>query len=141
VNDHWITATSGTSGSFLAPSSVTETVPVYQTISQANGQGYDSANDFAPTASTNSTVTTSGTNETTGYCADSVLHNALAEAACVQGITGVSYNATNHTVVYPANAAVARLSSGSWNVGAYQFSSTSVSSPPSPPTNLKATVN
>src|SRR5581483_7120859 len=123
VNDHWIVAGTGPSASFSGPSYVTETVPVYQTISAANGQGYKSANDFSPTASSNATVAASGTNETTGYCADSVLHNAAAEAACTMGITGVSYNAANHTVVYPAYAPVSRPSSGAWNVGAFQFGS------------------
>jgi len=138
VNDHWIVAGTGPSASFSGPSYVTETVPVYQTISAANGQGYNSADDFSPKASTNTTVTTSGTNETTGYCADSVLHNAAAEAACTMGITGVSYNSTNHTVAYPAFAPVARPSSGGWNVGAYQFGvGTSL---PNPPTNLSIVV-
>lgn len=139
VNDHWIVAGTGPSASFSGPNYVTETVPVYQTISAANGQGYNSSNDFSPTASSNATVAASGTNETAGYCADSVLHNAAAEAACTMGITGVSYNATNHTVVYPAYAPVSRPSSGSWNVGAFQFGSGSGSAP-LPPTNVTVTV-
>ncbi|MDE3178646.1 MAG: hypothetical protein KGM47_03215, partial [Acidobacteriota bacterium] len=70
-----------------------------------------------------------------GYCADSVLHNAAAEAACKQGITGVSYNQTNHAVVYPAFPAVLRPATGAWQVGAsVKGPSTQVD----PPSNLTA---
>jgi hypothetical protein len=136
VNNHWIGAT-GISQAFQNTGTVTETSAVYMSAATATTQGYTTANDFAPTASGNSTVTASGTNETTGYCADSVLHNALAEAYCVEGTTkGCAYNSTNHTVSCPDVLAVARLSSGAWNVGAYQYSS---STPVSPPTSLTAT--
>ncbi len=122
VNDYWIT-NAGTSYTAVIGNlnAVTESTPVYQTLSIANAQGYTGSNDFSPTSSSNATVTASGTNETTGYCADSVLHNAAAETACTQGITGVSYNSTSHTVVYPAFTAVSRPPSGAWNIGAYQF--------------------
>jgi hypothetical protein len=140
VNNHWITSGTGTSAVFQSPSQVTETTPLYMTVGTASTDSYTVANDFAPTSSSGPTVTASGTNETTGYCADSVLHNAVAEAACVQGITGVSYNSTTHTVVYPANTPVARPSTGAWNVGAYQFSG-STTTTVAPPTSLTATVN
>jgi hypothetical protein len=141
VNNHWITSGTGTSAVFQTPSQVTETGAVYQTISIANGQGYTDTNNFAPTAATNATLTAAGTNETTGYCADSVLHNAAAEAACVAGTTdGCSYNSTSHTISCPDITAVARPSSGTWNVGAYQYSSSATSPTPNNPTNLTATV-
>ncbi|HEV2500908.1 MAG TPA: hypothetical protein VGY31_15155 [Terriglobia bacterium] len=139
VNNHWITNNgTGTSAAFdwTGGSSVTESTSVYQTLSTANGQGYTSASDFSPTSSSGATVTASGTNETTGYCADSVLHNTAAEAACKEGITGVSYNQTNHTVVYPAFPATPRPATGAWEVGAYQFGGASAVNPP---TSLTAT--
>jgi hypothetical protein len=140
VNNHWI-SNSGTtlSAVFTDSALVTESSTLYQTLSTANGQGYTSPNDFSPTSASGGTVTYSGTNETTGYCADSVLHNAAAEAACVQGITGVSYNSTNHTVVYPAFPAVSRPATGAWQVGAYQNGGSSAQV--SPPTGLVATVH
>ena len=131
VNNHWIT-TGSESSIFSGTSSVTETTPVYMTPTTATSQGYTSANDYAPTLATNSTVTASGTNETSGYCVDAVLHNALAEAACLAGTTnGCSYNTSNHTVSCPAITANARLSA--WNMGAYQFASGAA---PAPPTNV-----
>jgi len=136
VNNHWITSDPS---AFSVPSEVTETAPVYQTLSTANSQGYSAANDFTPISSSAATVTANGTNETTGYCADSVLHNAAAEAACKQGITGVSYNQANHTVVYPAFAPTPRPATGAWNVGAYQFGGSN-SNTVNQPTNLTATV-
>jgi hypothetical protein len=137
VNNHWVVnGGSSPSDVFQATTGVTESSAVYQTLSAANGQGYTVANNFSPSSATNSTVTASGVNETTGYCADSVLHNSLAEAACLQGITSVSYNATTHAVVYPAYTPVARPSSGAWNVGAYQFGSDPTA--PIAPTNLSA---
>jgi hypothetical protein len=137
VNNHWVTDKgSGPSAVFTDPSVVTESTAVYQTLSVANGQGYTSANDFSPTSANGATVTASGTNETNGYCADSVLNNAAAEAACVQGITGVSYNPTNHTVLYPAFTPVGRPATGAWNVGAYQYQQ---GQQVDPPTNLQAT--
>jgi hypothetical protein len=120
INNHWVSPNADQADIFeSAPASETEAV--YMTNTNATTQGYTSSNNYAPTASSNSTVTASGTNETTGYCADSVLHNAAAEAACKEGITGVSENTTTHTVVYPAVTAVARPSTGAWNVGAYQY--------------------
>lgn len=138
VNDHWITNGGTTTTAAIASTitTVNETTPVYQILSTANGQGYTSSNDFSPTSSSGATVTANGTNETTGYCADSVLHNAAAEVACKEGITGVSYNQTNHTVVYPAFPVAPRPVTGAWEVGAYQFGGASAVNPP---TGLTAT--
>jgi hypothetical protein len=133
VNDHWIVnGGSSPSAVFQSTSSVTESEAVYQSLSAANAQGYTVANNFSPTSATGATATASGTNETNGYC--TALANSAAEAACVQGITSVSYNSTNHTVVYPAYTPVARPASGAWNVGAYQFTG----SAPLPPATVTA---
>jgi hypothetical protein len=139
VNNHWITNAGTTpSAVFLGPSLVTESNAVYQTLSAANSQGYTSTNDFSPTSMSGATITASGANETTSYCAAGVLHNAAAEAACVQGITGVSYNQTNHTVVYPAFPAVLRPATGAWNVGAFELGPLAQVAAP---TNLVATAH
>jgi hypothetical protein len=138
INNHWVTTATSTSGTFQNPSSVTsETNSLYMSPTgsgSAAAQGYTSANDYAPTSSTNSTVTASGTNDTT-FC--NGLTNVLAKAACLQGFTGVAYNATNHTVVVPAILGVNRPSTGAWNVGAYQFAATG----PNAPTGLTVTVH
>jgi hypothetical protein len=52
---------------------------------------------------------------------------------------GVSYNQTNHTVSYPARTPVARPTTGAWDAGAYQISSSQAQAP-QPPTNLQAAV-
>jgi hypothetical protein len=136
TNSQWIVNSgNGPSAVFQAPSQVTETNAVYQTLSTANGQGYTLANDFSPTSASGATVTASGTNQTNGYCTQ--LGDANAAAACLQSIASVSYNATTHTVVYPAYAPVNRPSSGVWNIGAYQYV---VGGQPNAPTNLTAVV-
>lgn len=126
INDHWI-VTPATQGSIFAGGTPTENHAIYMTNATAATQGYTSSNDYQPMASGNSTVG-AGANETSGYCADSVLHDAEAEAACKRGITGVSYNSTNHSVTYPGIAANARPSTGAWDVGAYQFTPRSAQS-------------
>ena len=138
VNNHWITNAGSTpSAVFSSTSTVTESTPVYQTLSAANAQGYTVSNGFEPTSSSGSTVTTSGTNETSAFC--SGLSNTVAQSYCVQGTSaGCSYNTTNHTVTCPSRTPAARPASGGWNVGAYQFSSGGA---PAAPTNLVATAN
>ena len=122
---------------FQNSSVVTETSALYQTLPTATAQGFSVANNFAPTLPTNATVTTLGTNETNGFC--SQLQNSAAQTACETGITGVAYNSTNHSVIYPATPPVPRPASGPWNVGAYQFSSSS-SQAPQPPTGIQISV-
>jgi hypothetical protein len=136
VNNHWI-STNASQADIWSSSPASETAAKYMTNANATAQGYVTANDFAPTASNNITVG-AGANQTNGYCADSVLHYAIADAECLQGITGVAYDSTNHAVIYPGRTAVARPSVGSWDVGAYQFS-TNVSTIQHP-TNLAVTV-
>ncbi|HTW78147.1 MAG TPA: hypothetical protein VME23_01260 [Terracidiphilus sp.] len=132
VNNQWITAGSTIASVFQFPSYVTESTPVYQTITQANGQGYNSADNFAPTASSNSTVTASGADEYGEICSTLAAAGASsnAVAACRSGTTdGCSYDSSNHTVRCPSGNT--RPSSGSWNVGAYQFAGIQPSSPTS----------
>ena len=143
VNNHWVT-NSGTSPSavFQSTANVTESTSLYQTITQAGKQGYSPGNDFAPTSSSGSTVTTSGTNEYNGLCSNMQSQGALASAvtACQQGATdGCSYNVSNHTLSCPGVPPVPRPPTGPWDIGAYQFS-TQVSGQPAPPTNLTVVV-
>ena len=141
VNNHWIT-TGGESSVFQYTATVTESTPTYMTPTTATSQGYVSSNDFAPTLSTNTTVTAAGTNETSTYCTAAVLGLAAAATECANGTSkAISYNTTNHTVTYSGLTLVARPSTGSWNTGAYQFGSGSTGSLPSAPANLTATVN
>jgi hypothetical protein len=143
VNNHWITA-AGTSPNavFQSTTTVAETSALYQTISVANGQGYNSANDFAPTTSSNATVTMSGTNETIAFCA--AFTDSTAVAYCESGTrNGCTYLTATHSVSCPAITAGTRPPTGSWNVGAYQFSSntTGTGGTLSPSTNLIATAH
>ena len=127
VNNQWISPAAN-QGSIFNSAPASESEAVYMTNSTAAIQGYTSANNYAPTAATDSTVTTPGINETTGYCAVSILNLVSAEAACAQGTTaGCSYDTSNHTV--SCSAGNARPLTGSWNVGAYQYSGLQPSSP------------
>jgi hypothetical protein len=106
---------------------------VFQSESAANGQGYTTANNYAPTASSGATVG-AGKN-LTSFCGG--IGDSAAAAACTRGYAGVTYNRANHTAVL--NAPTSRPSSGAWDTGAYQFSSAG-SGRPNAPTGLSATV-
>jgi hypothetical protein len=118
ANNHWIT-TGGMSSIFSAPSAVTETTALYMTPTTAAAQGYTAANNYAPTRTSNSTVTATGANLTSTYC--SLLKNAMATEACERGTTDAcTYDTSDHTVHCPDILAVARPPTGAWNVGAYE---------------------
>jgi len=107
------------------------------TGTSGNNSNVTCANDAAPC------VPTSGSSATVGagsnlmsYCNTLLASNDAiiqrAGAACELGTTaGVIYNGATHTVSYPATP-TARPTSGSWDTGAYQYSSTSKSGPPAP---------
>jgi len=85
---------------------------------------------FSPTSATGGTVgqganLTSLCSSLPGLCNDTTL--------------GVSYNATTHTVSYPARTPNPRPTTGSWDSGAYQYNSGNQA--PNPPTALTAVVN
>jgi hypothetical protein len=142
VNNHWISNNgTGLSTVFANTGQVTETAGIYQTFTVATGQGYNSIDDFAPTASSNASVG-AGANESSAVCnaMQSAGAPASAVSACESGTTdGCAYDSSNHTVSCPAIAVVSRPSSGAWDAGAYQFSAQL--SRPAAPTNLKAVVN
>jgi hypothetical protein len=134
-NDHFI----GYSGSSISTfSSVTNTDNahhIWQSTATANSQGYTVSNNWAPTSSGASTVG-AGVDLASSIC--SIMDNAEAAAACVEGLPSagpITYNSIAHTVT--DNALITRGSS--WDVGAYQFSgSGSNSNAPAAPTGLKA---
>ena len=105
---------------------------VFQTESTASGQGYTPSNNYAPTASSDATVS-AGAN-LTSRC-NSMGYTAAA-SACKAGNAAVSYDSTNHIATVPNPAA--RPSSGNWDVGAYQYGAAVTVNPP---TGLSATVN
>jgi hypothetical protein len=107
----------------------------------------DSTTPCSPTSPSNATVL-AGANHT-AYCTTLASYgseNAIgteAANACEFGTTdGCAYNTSTHTMICPAQTAVARPPTLAWNAGAYQFSSSGAQPPPlQSPTNLTATVH
>jgi hypothetical protein len=127
--------------------SLATTTALSMTNAVATSDGYTASQTYgySPTSGNSPTVGP-GTNETSRYCAAMLgSGDALIQAAgtaCESDISyGVSYNATTHTVSYPARTANSRPASAAWDVGAYQFSS-SVNSQPTqtPPQTPSLTV-
>ena len=104
----------------------------------ANNCAHDSTTPCSPTAGTNSTVGAGHnlTNNsaltaavTTTWCATLATYSVSdpsvgvdAANACKLGTTdGCAYNAITHTMVCPAQTAVARPASTAWDIGAYQY--------------------
>lgn len=131
----------------ITMSDATATSQGYTTGSSGNaGTGNNCANDSttpcSPTSATNSTVG-AGTNYVSycttlaGYSSEYAIGTDAANA-CQYGTTdGCAYNTSTHTMVCPAQTAVAR--SGAWDAGAYEYNSQNP--PPNPPTGLTAVVN
>ena len=88
-----------------------------QSLSTVNGQGYTIANGFAPSASTNSTVTFSGTDLT-------------STAQSTADLGALQADILNNP----------RPSLGAWNSGAYQFMGGNTGAPPAAPTDLQASI-
>jgi hypothetical protein len=115
------------------------TTNLFQSNATANGQGYTSSETFAysPASGSAGTVGT-GTNEQSYCTALSGAGLSDAATACQSDTRyACTYNSTNHTVTCPGRTVVARPLSGAWNVGAYQF----VSSTTNPPSNLTETTH
>jgi hypothetical protein len=105
---------------------------VFQTIAAANAQGYKSANDYAPTATSTATV---------GKAANDFGMGSTFGPAFLQSTSnGCAYNVANHTVICPAITMANRLSSGNWDAGAYISGGSTANQPPAP-TSLTATVS
>jgi hypothetical protein len=118
ANNHYITSlAAGCAAAYVTPSTVNGGSPscsgdVFQTIAEANAQGYTSENDFAPTATSTATIGT-GANETGNGA-------AFGPAFLKSTTKGCTYNTTTHAVECPAVTANPRPHGGPWDVGAYQ---------------------
>jgi hypothetical protein len=134
-NNHWITNATSPNGGMWSTNGPTPTVTtnVLQTLSAANGQGYNESETypFSPTAGNDATVG-AGTNLT-------LLLGLSFPAILTDTSVGVGYNSTTHVVSYPNRAPNSRPSVGAWDAGAYEFNASG--DPPSPPTGLTAIVN
>lgn len=138
---------------YLGPCSTLTTItPLAMTNAVATSDGYTSSPTYSylPTTGSSPTVR-AGTNEGTNnsaFCSalniaagsDSYLTDAAS--ACQNGTRyACTYNSTTHTMSCPAQTAVARPSSGAWDVGAYQFSSSVTGQSVQAPTNLLVSVH
>lgn len=134
-NNHFITATTA-SGCYtgtgkplsctFAPSNIV------QTLSTANGQGYNSSQAFAfsPTSQTDSTVG-AGTNLTASAVGNLATLASDTTYSCTMG--------TGNQPSCPARTTNGRPTTGAWDSGAYEYNSGN--QPPAPPTGLAAVVN
>jgi hypothetical protein len=133
---HWYDANGGEYGvwnthanpNLSATQALIDPLNVTDSPATATTQGYTAGNSYAPTASTNDTVTfASGGNSQnlTNLCATSL--NGLSLSALCSDINGN-----------------ARPTSGGWQAGAYQYGSgtgtSGTSGAPAPPSNLGVTV-
>jgi hypothetical protein len=132
-NNHFISATSAhgcATGSGKATTCTFAADNVVQTLSTANGQGYNSSQNYAfsPTSSNDATVG-AGTNLTSS-CSGGL-------ASLCSDTTYACTNGGGNQPSCPARTANSRAPSGAWDSGAYEFGS---GDPPSPPTGLAAVV-
>ncbi len=108
---------------------------VFQSETTANGQGYVSTNNYAPTSTGDSTIG-AGSN-LTSFC--SSIGDKAAAAACVKSTTGGVTEAKGeggYVALQSQTTAIARASSGAWDAGAYEFANSTLL----PPTGLAAVV-
>jgi hypothetical protein len=90
---------------------------VFQSEATANGQGYVSGNNYAPTSSSGATV--GAGNNLTGSCSMFSSDSALCSGTSAGVLEGTGSG--GKVVVYPAIPINPRPGSGNWNTGAYQF--------------------
>jgi hypothetical protein len=120
-----------------------------QTISVANALGLnDTLESFVFSPPSSCTIATcltiqAGVNYQ-NYCSTigalNIFGASAAAAACQSDSTyGVSYNTANHTVSSPDRTAISRPVSAAWDIGAFQFSTSSQTKSPASPTGLTAT--
>ncbi len=110
-------------------STTTETNDVEQTNAQAAGAGYASTSTYAYSPPGGSGITVNAGANLTSLCS-SIPSSTLANtsAACMADTTyGVGYDAVNHVVIVPNRSSNARPGTGSWDSGAYEYTT---STPP-----------
>ena len=105
INNHWVATPATAANVYTTGSSYSESSATYMTDATATADGYTFGQRLRAYEHSSPTVTAAGTNHTS-FC--SGLTNTAAATACAQGFSGVSYNATNHTVVVPAITAIAQ---------------------------------
>jgi hypothetical protein len=144
-NNHCIIpgTTAGNNGSQCSAYQGTENylTNLLQTPAAATAQGYTASETFAYSPSSGSAGTVrEGTNEQSICTAMSSAGLSAAATACQSG-TGYAcaYNTSTHTLTCPAMTPVARPTSGTWDVGAYEYGGTQASAP-NPPTGLTVSV-
>jgi hypothetical protein len=141
-NNHCITAgtPSGTSqsggmvdGPISGAATITFSNNIVESLSSANGQGYNNSQAYvySPTSSSSQTVG-AGANLTSSWPTGFAVQDTTY-ACTEQTVNGVVQS------VCPARTANNRPTSGNWDVGAFLFGSAS-GSPPNPPTGLAAIV-
>ncbi len=136
-NNHCISSASSALGSGFNVTTLTNANNLLQTASTADADTsprYDQYTSsqfyvFSPVESTNSTVVGTGTNLTGSWPAG--FSTNATNYACSEG----SVNGVSESVCATGAMALARVSTGAWNVGAYQFGPG-----PSSPLNLTGQV-
>ena len=130
-NSHYIGYSGGISSTYSGSGTVDDLgSEVFQSESAANGQGYTTSDNYAPTSTSGATVGAGANNA--NFCKG--MPNSTAAAACQAGLQGVTYDAVNHV----ANVGTLVQRSSAWDAGAYEFGSSQA--PPAPPTGLAAVV-
>jgi hypothetical protein len=138
-NNHAITTNSTPLGN--CGNGCTQTTNLPMTPATATADGYTSSQtySFSPTLSNSPTVG-AGTNAQS-LCTALSNVSQTAGAACQSDTPyAVGYDTSNHTVIIPDRTSNTRPTTGAWDVGGYEFS-TSQNNPPNPPTGLTAVVN
>ncbi len=139
----------GSSATNVSMSGATATAQGYGTNSGAINShssincANDSTTPCAPTASSNATVGTGANhqdycNALASYTSESAIGTDAANACKHATTDACAYNTSTHTMMCPAQAAVARPVTGAWDSGAYQYASGG--SAPNAPTGLAAVV-
>lgn len=135
-NNHFITATTASGCSSAAGHAIGCTFAssnVVQALSAANLQGYNSAQTYAfsPSSQGDSTVVAEGSNLTSSATG--------SLSSLVKDTTYSCTIANGNLPSCPARPTLSRPSTGVWNAGAYQYSAASVR--PAPPTGLTGVVH
>lgn len=137
-NNHFITATSSSgcaTGSGAPRSCTFSSSNVVQTLAAANGQGYNSSQSYAfsPTSAQDSTVVMAGANLTSSATG--------GLASLVSDTTYACADAGGSQSQCPTRTTLSRPATGAWNTGAYEYSTSSISSArPTPPTGLTGVI-
>lgn len=109
-------------------------------IGSGNGTGNLNKTEtypFDPLDSTAAATVGTGQNHSASCSAISAVNSAAGTACLSDTTVGVSYDATSHTVSFPARTPILHPSGG-WQIGAYEFGQGS--SAPAPPTGMSASV-